>query len=183
MHTPNFERIALSSRWFSTQISSGPKSRWRSACPPAPACSRAAGQTQAGRSSRTSGSPGSTCLAQKAVSESPLLSPPFLPSPRKSAESKLNAWCGELYSSTHFLFLNRIHPVCIFTCRTHPNNWAHRRWFRNSGGNWTTPPGKFKDEGYLTLGMGRSSTRPCRPTTRRTVSWISWSPEGRSLLL
>ena len=64
---------------------------------------------------------------------------------------------------------------------THPNNWVHRRWFRNSGGNWTTLPGKFKDEGYLTLGMGKifHETMPANdPQDRRADLVIR-----RSLLL
>eukprot|EP01051_Picozoa_sp_SAG22_P007354 SAG22_NODE_514_length_9568_cov_10.711902_5_plen_218_part_00 len=51
------------------------------------------------------------------------------------------------------------------------------QWFRNSGGNWTTLPGKFKAEGYLTLGMGKIFHEGM-PSWDPQDARVSWSPEA-----
>ena len=51
------------------------------------------------------------------------------------------------------------------------------QWFRNSGGNWTTLPGRFKAEGYLTLGMGKIFHEGM-PSWDPQDAHVSWSPEA-----
>jgi iduronate 2-sulfatase len=51
------------------------------------------------------------------------------------------------------------------------------QWFRNSGGNWTTLPGKFKAEGYLTIGMGKIF-HETMPSWDPQDAHVSWSPEA-----
>ena len=50
-------------------------------------------------------------------------------------------------------------------------------WFRNSGGNWTTLPGKFKEQGYLTMGMGKIF-HETMPSWDPQDARVSWSPEA-----
>ena len=51
------------------------------------------------------------------------------------------------------------------------------QWFRNSAANWTTLPGKFKDEGYLTIGMGKIF-HETMPSWDPQDARVSWSPEA-----
>lgn len=51
------------------------------------------------------------------------------------------------------------------------------QWFRNSAANWTTLPGRFKDAGYLTMGMGKIF-HETMPSWDPQDARVSWSPEA-----
>lgn len=51
------------------------------------------------------------------------------------------------------------------------------QWFRLSGGNFTTLPQRFRQEGYLTLGMGKIF-HETMPSSDPQDYVLSWSPEA-----